>query len=90
MPGPQDKEVDFSNYFKNQPKSNSAKSNTLKSKSPSSGNKRMIFLVIVLIALSAALGYVLYQNSQGKVVSVPAGYRLVAPPNQPARLEKIK
>lgn len=89
MPGPQDKEVDFSNYFKNQPKNNKSAIASKDAKTKP-GKTRLIVMIIIMLGLAGALAYVLYQNYQGKVVTVPSGYRLVAPPNQPAHLEKIQ
>lgn len=91
MAGQNDKEVDFSNFFRNQQKNSSNKAQA-KSKpvAKKSGNVRLVILVIIMLGLAGALGYVLYQNSQDKVVKIPAGYHLVAPPNQPAHLEKIQ
>lgn len=91
MSAQQNKEVDFSNYFKNQTKNKVAtlgKSKPAVSSSP--GGRRAIILVLIMLVLASALAYVLYQKSQNKIVTVPDGYRLVAPPNQPAHLEKIK
>ena len=83
MPAPKDKEVDFSNFFKNQP----TQPNRPAAK-PRSTSRRLMIMVILLIVLAAIeIGLLMYNKNSNP--AVPEGYRWVQPENAPPRIEKI-
>ncbi len=86
MASSQQREVDFSNYFKNQPKNNKS-GNGQKPTRSNASNTRLIVMVLIMLVLAGSLGFLLYSNSRSNVAAIPEGYHLVG---SPARLEKIK
>ena len=86
MPSNQ-KEVDFSNFFKNQATSGpkqSAGNSPQKRKS-----SRIVFMVIILIILMGVEVW-LVLSSRPKPAAIPTGYEWVYPANAPAYIAPIK
>lgn len=52
--------------------------------------KRVKYLVVILMLLIIAQVVVLFLTKKSSTVQVPAGYRLVTPPGQPAYIELVK
>lgn len=53
-------------------------------------SKRVYYLVIFFVILAVAQAVMLVIWNQEKAPELPAGYQLVTPPNQPAKIEPIK
>jgi hypothetical protein len=93
MPAKQqsDKEVDFSNYFKNQQKSNQP------SKRAGSGqdsqSRRVTVLVLILVGLMLLEIWMMWSGIQSRQQGPPpppAGYEWVYPQNAPAHISPIQ
>ncbi len=87
MPQQTDKEVDFSNFYKNQKKNTKPSANNTPQKRVS---KRMVYLIILLLALAAVEAYLLYDAQKKTTVTIPDGYQWVTPANGPAYITPIK
>jgi hypothetical protein len=87
MPQQTDKEVDFSNYFKNQSKNTKPSSNNTPQKRVS---RRMVYLIILLLALAAVEAYLLFDSQKKSTIIIPDGYQWVTPGNGPAYIAPIK
>jgi hypothetical protein len=87
--------ADYSGYFKNgdSPAQNSevVQSSPLQEipYTPKFTKKAKI-LILVLVVLLGLQVYLMIAGQQIAQPSVPEGYRLVSPPNQPAHIERIK
>jgi hypothetical protein len=92
---PVDDEADFSSYLKEKPpiivpRSQPKPSPLQALPSNRKLSKRVYYLIILLLALAVAQAAMLFLWTRDSAPPIPNGYKLVAPPNQPAHIEPIK
>ncbi len=82
----EDKVVDFSKF----PKRPTTPVSTAPVNQFWSIKKKVVYIVLFILLVAAQIAIFVWLNQSAKPASLPDGYKLVSPPNQPAYLEKIK
>ncbi len=82
----EDKVVDFSKF----PKRTTTPVSTAPVNQFWSIKKKVVYIALFILLVVAQVTIFIWLNQSTKPASLPEGYKLVSPSNQPAYLEKIK